>query len=222
MGGNTSPITLISEEILLMDHRERQEPSEPKDIGRGKRMHHSLPPNKRNHHRPEKNVRKHQIHPETQVWQPHDNTIIRKQKDQQNTHSNSTIILLLLIPCPAKLTIKTSKGGPLQIRGRCVPSRANNSSQYSSNRTRRSSTSKIFSSHLPNLSVNSPNLHSNWANRSHGACRWSLRVCRISSARRSAVVRNLSRRVCRSVRSFSARSSLIYAVNVGGVKGYLS
>jgi len=90
-----------------------------------------------------------------------------------------------------------------------VPSKANNSSQYSSNRTSRSSTSTIFSSHVESLISRSWSLSSKAPNRSHGAARWSLRVCDFSSCSKSAVVRNLSKRVCRSVRSESARSSLI-------------
>jgi hypothetical protein len=98
--GCTSPITLTSKEILLMHHRECQEPSETKDICSRKRMHQPPPPNKPNHHRPKKNMRQHQIHPEIKMRKSHDNPIIPKQKYQQNTHPNSAIILLLLIPYP--------------------------------------------------------------------------------------------------------------------------
>lgn len=93
--------------------------------------------------------------------------------------------------------------------GGTIPSNANNSSQYSSNRINRSSTSIIFSSHAASFASNSCILSSNAENRSHGAWRWSLRVWMISSCVRSAVARNFRRRVWSSVRSESARSSLI-------------
>ena len=126
---------------------------------------------------------------------------------QSHNHISPSHSLQLISVNEDKTKFVKGKGG--RCGNEKVPSKANNSSQYSSNRESRSSTSTIFSSHTESFISKSWSLSSNAPNRSHGAARWSLRVWDISSWMRSAVVRNFMRRVCKSVRSDRARSSLI-------------
>src|SRR5579859_6528486 len=158
-------------------------------------------------------MRQCKVQPETQMRQSHDNAIVRKKQSQKNTRRHSTVVLLLfafyILAAIKRVELYQNRGSGGHVEMKIVPSKANNSSQYSSNRRSLSSTSTIFSSHTQSFISRSWSLSSNAEKRSHGAERWSLRVCDISSWSKSAVVRNFIKRVCRSVRSERARSSLI-------------
>src|SRR5271170_5285645 len=113
-------------------------------------------------HRSGKNhMRQHQIQPKIQMWQSHNNSIIRKEQGQQHARPNGTIILLLLTPYNHPSALFFGK----------IPSNTNNSSQYSSNLTNRSSTSTILSSQTASFCSKSCNFNSNVAYRSHDADR---------------------------------------------------